>query len=57
MITPLNDRDANDAHFLMKEIDPFTFLGVFNRGIKDQHRIGILTELKEFLRSGKPTAQ
>lgn len=48
VITPLNDRDANDAHFLIKEIDPFTFFGVFNRGIKDEHRIGILTELKKF---------
>jgi len=56
VITPLNDRDANDTRFLMKEIDPFTFFGVFNRGIKDQHRIGILTELKEFfsLESGFP---
>lgn len=48
VITPLNDRDANDAHFIIKEIDPFTFFGIFNRGIKDQHRIGILTELKKF---------
>lgn len=48
VITPLNDRDEQDARFLIKEMDPFTFFGVFNRGIKDQHRLAILSEFKKF---------
>ena len=30
-VTPLNDKDKDGASFLIKEIDPFTFLGSFNR--------------------------
>lgn len=32
-ITPLIDRDDSGNRFLLTEIDPFTFFGVFNRGI------------------------
>jgi len=39
VITPLNDKDNDGARFLLKEIDPFTFFGVFNRGIR---RINVL---------------
>src|ERR1044071_2083813 len=39
VITPLYDKDGDGARFLLKEIDPFTFLGVFNRRIGyDQRR-------------------
>lgn len=33
-ITPLTDEDDKGARFLLQEIDPFTFFGVFNRGIR-----------------------
>src|SRR6056297_608512 len=45
-ITPLNDRDAQGNRFLMKEIDPFTFYGVFNRGTTFEERSRILGEVK-----------
>ena len=44
VITPFMDRDEDGARFPLKEIDPFTFFGVFNRGIKQEQRIGILSE-------------
>jgi 5-methylcytosine-specific restriction protein B len=47
VVTPLTDRDDQGNHFLMKEIDPFTFLGTFNRGVRDDQRLAILTQLKE----------
>jgi len=55
-ITPLKDQDENDERFLMKEIDPFTFFGVFNRGIKVNQRIAILLEMKKYfgLQSSPP---
>ena len=31
----------------MKEIDPFTFYGTFNRGIREDQRLGILAALKK----------
>lgn len=31
----------------MTEIDPFTFFGVFNRGIRTEQRIEILRAIKE----------
>lgn len=45
-ITPLNDRDAQGNRFLLKEIDPFTFYGVFNRGTTFEERSLILKEIK-----------
>jgi len=45
-ITPLNDRDAQGNRFLLKEIDPFTFYGVFNRGTTFEERSLILGEVK-----------
>lgn len=47
-ITPLGDKDAAGNPFLMKEIDPFTFFGVFNRGITSDKRILIVEELIKF---------
>jgi 5-methylcytosine-specific restriction protein B len=46
VITPLNDKDINGARFLLKEIDPFTFFGVFNRGIRFDQRLAILVRMK-----------
>lgn len=48
VITPLNDKDNDGARFLLKEIDPFTFFGVFNRGIRQDQRIAILARMKQF---------
>src|ERR671925_195788 len=33
VVTPLQDKDADGARFVLREIDPFTFFGVFNRRI------------------------
>lgn len=48
VITPLNDKNADGARFLLSEIDPFTFFGVFNRGIRQDQRRAILARMKEF---------
>ena len=48
VITPLHDKDADGARFLLKEIDPFTFFGVFNRRIGYDQRTLILSQMKQF---------
>ena len=48
VVTPLKDKDESGNSFLLKEIDPFTFLGSFNRGVKEESRLGILAELKKY---------
>lgn len=45
-ITPLEDKDETGKRFLIEEIDPFTFFGVFNRGIGDDKRRRIVEEMK-----------
>ncbi|MBL8090805.1 MAG: AAA family ATPase [Anaerolineales bacterium] len=50
VITPLNDKDKNGSRFLLKEIDPFTFFGVFNRGIGFEQRVNILSKIKQFFK-------
>jgi 5-methylcytosine-specific restriction enzyme B len=47
VITPMQDRDGNGARFLLREIDPFTFFGVFNRRIGIEQRLSILARMKE----------
>src|SRR5574342_508077 len=46
VITPLTDKDRDGARFLLKEIDPFTFFGVFNRRIRQDQRTSILAQMK-----------
>ena len=41
-ITPLEDKDEAGRRFLFTEIDPFTFMGVFNRGIGEDKRKRII---------------
>ena len=53
-ITPLNDRDEHGAVVPLAEIDPFTFLGVFNRGIRREQRLAILAEIVRFLGATSP---
>ena len=48
VITPLNDKDGDGARFLLKEIDPFTFFGVFNRRIGYDQRTAILSQMKQY---------
>jgi len=44
--TPTVDRDAEGNKFTFREIDPFTFLGNFNRQITDANRNGMWEMLK-----------
>jgi hypothetical protein len=46
-ITPLRDENEVGRRFLLKEIDPFTFFGTFNRGTTDDMRIRILGAIKK----------
>jgi 5-methylcytosine-specific restriction protein B len=48
VITSLNDKDKDGARFLLREIDPFTFFGVFNRRIGYDQRLAILAQLKRY---------
>ncbi len=48
-ITPLTDEDDKGARFLLQEIDPFTFFGVFNRGIRKEQRLTIIAEVIKLL--------
>ena len=45
-VTPLVDKDKSGNRFPLKEIDPFTFYGPFNRGIRDSERLAILKKLR-----------
>src|SRR5512134_2005252 len=47
VITPLQDKDAEGARFLLREIDPFTLFGVFNRRIGYDQRLAILAQIKQ----------
>src|SRR5215216_799560 len=48
VITPLHDKDGDGRRSLLREIDPFTFFGVFNRRITYEQRLGILTHIKSY---------
>jgi 5-methylcytosine-specific restriction protein B len=53
-ITPLGDRDADGSRSLLKEIDPFTFIGTFNRMLTDANRLAIAAEMKRFFGLSTP---
>ena len=57
VVTPLEDRDKNGETHLLREIDPFTFLGTFNRGIRDAERLAILSRVKTLLGASSPLPQ
>ena len=46
-VTPLTDQDDQGSTFLLQEIDPFTFFGIFNRQITTKERISILVGIKK----------
>ncbi|WP_417375677.1 AAA family ATPase [Gimesia maris] len=48
-VTPMTDKDKDGVRFRIKELDPFTFFGSFNRKIRDEERLAILTEVKKLL--------
>lgn len=50
VITPLTDKDRDGARFLVREIDPFTFFGVFNRRIRYDQRTSILSQFKRYFK-------
>ena len=50
VITPLNDKSKAGIRFPLKEIDPFTFFGVFNRRIQYDQRIQILARIKQYFK-------
>jgi len=54
VITPLNDKDEEGQRFLVKEIDPFTFMGVFNRQITEDNRLKILKAMKSYFNLHEP---
>ena len=46
-VTSMMDKDENGTKFPLKEIDPFTFFGTFNRGIRYDQRTAILSHFKQ----------
>lgn len=57
VIVSLQDKNSAGERFPLTEIDPFTFMGVFNRGIRDEQRIAILGKIKKYfqLQSSVPS--
>lgn len=53
-ITPLQDENAPGETFLLQEIDPFTVMGVFNRGIKPAERTNIAQAYREYFTVSAP---
>jgi 5-methylcytosine-specific restriction protein B len=53
-VTPFNDRDKAGKQLPLSEIDPFTFFGTFNRGIKAKDRLAILSAVKSLLGAVAP---
>ncbi|MCW5968709.1 MAG: AAA family ATPase [Blastocatellales bacterium] len=43
----ISDRDAEGQEFELAEMDPFTFLANFNRGLKEENRRAIIAAIKE----------
>jgi predicted RNA-binding protein with PUA-like domain len=48
-IAVLEDLNASGKHFPLQVMEPFTFFGTFNRKIRDEHRIKLLSIIKEKL--------
>lgn len=53
-VTPFMDKDEHGAVFPLVEVDPFTILGTFNRGISGANRRAILAHLKKILGLSAP---
>lgn len=48
VITSFMDKGEDGERFPLTEIDPFTFYGVFTRGLRDEERVRILKEIKVY---------
>lgn len=48
-VSTLQDKDKKGTKFPLDVIDPFTFFGFFNRGIKKEHRLALLSLIKNKL--------
>ena len=48
-VAPMHDVDKTEARIKLQEIDPLTFLGIFNRGITNEERFRVMKEVKEKL--------
>ncbi len=46
-VSPVADENPQDTKVPLDEIDPFSFMAIFNRGVTDQNRIAIIDALKE----------
>lgn len=57
LITKYVDKNKDGSEFILDEIDPFTFMGNFNRGIRDEKRSELWGYLKKKweLKSAVPT--
>ncbi len=53
-VTSMQDKNRDDERFLLTEIDPFTFFGVFNRQIKEENRLAILLQIKQHFQLQSP---
>src|SRR5689334_3670002 len=53
-VTNLTDQDTEGSRFLLTEIDPFTFFGVFNRGLTRENRRAIMERIRAFLDVSEP---
>ncbi|HWO24566.1 MAG TPA: AAA family ATPase [Kofleriaceae bacterium] len=47
-VTPVEDVDKSGHRFPLKEIDPFTFIGCFNRGLTNEMRVKIAGKLQQY---------
>jgi|694.fasta_scaffold89951_2 5-methylcytosine-specific restriction protein B len=46
-VSPYLDQDANGNEFQLEELDPFTFLGIFNRSVTVANRVALFGFLKQ----------
>jgi 5-methylcytosine-specific restriction protein B len=56
-VTPLEDQDETGTRFTLREIDPFTFIGTFNRTVRPEQRRDIVREVGRFLGVEAPLPQ
>jgi 5-methylcytosine-specific restriction enzyme B len=54
LLTSFQDKNSEGERIPLTEIDPFTFIGVFNRGIRDENRIAILSQIKKHFQLKSP---
>lgn len=50
LVSKFEDKLLDDSKPPLKDICPFTVIGIFNRGLTDENRIPIATELAKFLK-------